>query len=194
MSPTGDSSGSGRTHDKHRSQDMGFCGSKSVPDDPAVRRVTGLTSQLTRSLDSQPLPSMTSMRASLEYLAEQSSTFHSSTSHEGPSRQRTLDEQEMHVPSSKSPSPMKMPGDHQRELTLSPVKVSNEVTRALQDNITSLLGKRQTSEDDLFARNGKRPRPHTRSKVIGIFIWCSILMSLLATIPTSIKSNDRVPK
>lgn len=61
-------------------------------------------------------------------------------------------------------------------LSLSPVKIDHEATKALQESITSLLGKRPSPEgEDLAggaagvadipnARNGKRTRPH-RSKV-----------------------------
>jgi DNA replication regulator DPB11 len=94
----------------------------------------------------------------------------------------------MRVPSSKSPSPMKLlkniSGGGSR-LSLSPVKIDHEATKALQESITSLLGKRLTPDgDDLTrgaagvadgpnGRNGKRARPH-RSKVSITFslrIW-----------------------
>ena len=80
------------------------------------------------------------------------------------------------VPSSKSPSPMKSLkniGSGGSRLSLSPVKIDHEATKALQESITSLLGKRPTPErEDMAggpadvpnARNGKRARPH-RSKV-----------------------------
>lgn len=92
-------------------------------------------------------------------------------------------EQEMKqamIPSSKSPSPMKIPNINAspsrkalqrqgtRTLSVSPTKLTREASKALRDNITSLLGKRQplTGEDQeaMNLRAGKRPRPQ-RSKV-----------------------------
>lgn len=91
-------------------------------------------------------------------------------------------EQEMKqamIPSSKSPSPMKIPNINAspsrkalqrqgtRTLSVSPTKLTREASKALRDNITSLLGKRQplTGEDQeaMNLRAGKRPRPQ-RSK------------------------------
>ena len=84
----------------------------------------------------------------------------------------------MRVPSSKSPSPMKSlynihaNGGSGSRLSLSPVKIDHEATKALQESITSLLGKRPSPEGEKLAgggadipngRNGKRARP--RSKV-----------------------------
>lgn len=73
------------------------------------------------------------------------------------------------IPSSKSPSPLKLPRQTSRS-SLSPVKIDNEATKALQDSITSLLGKRQSPDEDESSgmKNGKRLRPH-RSKVGSIF-------------------------
>ena len=76
------------------------------------------------------------------------------------------------VPSSKSPSPMKSLKNISRSssrLSISPVKIDNEATKALQETISSLLGKRSTPEGEDLAgvtngRNGKRTRPH-RSRV-----------------------------
>lgn len=81
----------------------------------------------------------------------------------------------MRVPSSKSPSPMKSLknlGSSSSRLSLSPVKIDHEATKALQETISSLLGKRPTLEGEDLAgaadvpngRNGKRARPQ-RSKV-----------------------------
>ena len=81
----------------------------------------------------------------------------------------------MRVPSSKSPSPMKSLKNISRSgsrQSLSPVKIDHEATKALQETISSLLGKRPTLEGEDLAgvvdvpngRNGKRARPH-RSKV-----------------------------
>lgn len=106
------------------------------------------------------------------------------SSSSGPSRRPTVAEIEVdmletRIPSSTSPSPMKMlksrdgsrgsmgPGGP------SPAKVSSEVTKALQESITSLLGKRQNSEEDAnpnighpVAKAGKRIRPQPKSKVL----------------------------
>lgn len=83
------------------------------------------------------------------------------------------------IPSSKSPSPLKIPNAptspmkkalerrRTRMLSVSPTKLTREASKALRDNITSLLGKRQPSTEDEEAMNsraGKRPRPQ-RSKV-----------------------------
>ena len=81
----------------------------------------------------------------------------------------------MRVPSSKSPSPMKSLkniGSSGSRQSLSPDKIDHEATKALQETISSLLGKRPTLEGEDFAgvadvpngRNCKRARPH-RSKV-----------------------------
>ena len=81
----------------------------------------------------------------------------------------------MRVPSSKSPSPMKSLKNISRSgsrQSLSPVKIDHEATKALQETISSLLGKRPTPEGEDLAgvadvpngRNGKRTRPH-RSRV-----------------------------
>ena len=93
-----------------------------------------------------------------------------------PTPTRSVDEDpRMRVPSSKSPSPMKSlknVGGSSSRLSLSPVKIDHEATKALQETISSLLGKRPTLEGEDLAgvadvpngRNGKRARPH-RSKV-----------------------------
>jgi DNA replication regulator DPB11 len=80
------------------------------------------------------------------------------------------------IPSSSSPSPMKLPPSSDARLRLteepSPVRVPHprDVARELQESLTTLLGKRQVSEDDVVRpeqRKGKRPRPQPqpRSKV-----------------------------
>ena len=51
------------------------------------------------------------------------------------------------VPSSTSPSPMKVPRTGSR-LSLSPVKIDHEAAKALQECITSLLGKRPSPDAD----------------------------------------------
>ncbi|KAH7906812.1 hypothetical protein BJ138DRAFT_1071221 [Hygrophoropsis aurantiaca] len=86
------------------------------------------------------------------------------------------------IPSSKSPSPMKLPRSSaslhfssSSAPNISPVRrqesaqepASSDVARALQESIMSLLGKRQVSDEDPAAnpRRGKRARPQPRSKV-----------------------------
>ncbi|KAG1736323.1 hypothetical protein EDB19DRAFT_1721537 [Suillus lakei] len=76
------------------------------------------------------------------------------------------------IPSSSSPSPMKLPPSSDARLTAepSPVRVPHprDVARELQESLTTLLGKRQVSEDDVMRpeqRKGKRPRPQPRSRV-----------------------------
>lgn len=109
-----------------------------------------------------------------------SSSRHSSV---GPNRQPTVSEieidmQQTRIPSSTSPSPMKIPQSRKGSKSSvvpdnsSPAKVSNEVTKALQKSITSLLGKRPSVEEEAGfhtgqppGKSGKRARPHARSKV-----------------------------
>lgn len=90
------------------------------------------------------------------------------------------------IPSSQSPSPVK--GSPSRDASvprmhsLSPHKaapppVPNDVTKALQANITSMLGKgkRRSQEEADGGRGGKRARP-ARSKVRAFhFILCTRL-------------------
>lgn len=91
-----------------------------------------------------------------------------SMSHSDPGRKPTpqeieRDRRQTRIPSSKSPSPMKLPRNLTRMLSASPTKLPKE-TKALQDNITSLLGKRLPSENDPFvdAPAGKRARPQRK--------------------------------
>ncbi|KAH9481897.1 DNA topoisomerase 2-binding protein 1-A [Psilocybe cubensis] len=82
------------------------------------------------------------------------------------------------VPSSTSPSPMKIPRNQGSRSSLSPVKIDHQATRALQESITSLLGKRASPDGEgaggtaavgpemvgaAGPRSGKRQRPQ-RSK------------------------------
>lgn len=76
------------------------------------------------------------------------------------------------IPSSSTPSPMKLPPSSDARLTCepSPVRVPHprDVARELQESLTTLLGKRQVSEDDILRpeqRKGKRPRPLPRHRV-----------------------------
>ncbi|KAG2101595.1 uncharacterized protein F5147DRAFT_708731 [Suillus discolor] len=76
------------------------------------------------------------------------------------------------IPSSTSPSPMKLPPSSDARLTCepSPVRVPHprDVARELQESLTTLLGKRQVSEEDVMRpgqRKGKRPRPLPRPGV-----------------------------
>ncbi|KAH7884859.1 hypothetical protein F5I97DRAFT_1892879 [Phlebopus sp. FC_14] len=71
------------------------------------------------------------------------------------------------IPSSKSPSPMKLLSSSIPETVPSPVRPPDPdaVAKALQKSLTSLLGKRQTSEEDILPqpRKGKRARPQPRN-------------------------------
>ena len=67
-----------------------------------------------------------------------------------------------------------------KRFSVSPIKLKREASKALKDNITSLLGKRQPSAGEdgeaINLRAGKRPRPQ-RSKVsigycLRIFAYC----------------------
>lgn len=75
------------------------------------------------------------------------------------------------VPSSESPSPMKLPEKTSVGSTPpSPAKIPKEATKVLQESITSLLGKRPSTEDEGTckgqpSRLGKRARPPSRAKV-----------------------------
>jgi DNA replication regulator DPB11 len=103
----------------------------------------------------------------------------------GPSHKTALDDLDMEIdmhetriPSSTSPSPMKIPKSRDGSRGsigsgASPAKVSNEITKALQESITSLLRKRQDSEEDANANAGQQPgkagkrfRPQPKSKVV----------------------------
>ncbi|KAF9459055.1 hypothetical protein BDZ94DRAFT_1300839 [Collybia nuda] len=91
-----------------------------------------------------------------------------SLSRSDPGREPTQQEiererKQTRIPSSKSPSPMKIPRSLTRMLSASPTKLPKE-TKALQDNITSLLGKRLPSENDplISAPAGKRARPQRK--------------------------------
>src|SRR5260221_6135226 len=89
------------------------------------------------------------------------------------------DLQQGRVPSSTSPSPMKPPSPQKGgsfRQSLSPVKIDHEATKALQESITSLLGKRPSPDveelaldtgmagRDKSSKPGKGVRPQ-RSKV-----------------------------
>ena len=67
-----------------------------------------------------------------------------------------------HIPSSKTPSPIK-----RLTASPSPAKISREATRVLQESITTLLGKRLSTEDTSKgqAPRSKRVRPPSRAKV-----------------------------
>ncbi|EED85970.1 predicted protein [Postia placenta Mad-698-R] len=71
------------------------------------------------------------------------------------------------IPSSESPSPLKMPEVTEKNPT-PPVKITTEGTKALHETITSLLGKRPSEEEDAAqgrsSRTGKRARPPSRQK------------------------------
>ncbi|KAF8629979.1 hypothetical protein AX17_005544 [Amanita inopinata Kibby_2008] len=63
------------------------------------------------------------------------------------------------IPSSKTPSPIKIPRDGSLASMVSPIRID----QALQESIASLLGKRQGDDDATSGvRNGKRSRQHRR--------------------------------
>ena len=66
------------------------------------------------------------------------------------------------IPSSKTPSPMKLPreGSVASVVSISPMKID----LALQESVTSLLGKRQGEDDG--SRHGKRSRPRRGVSVL----------------------------
>ena len=82
----------------------------------------------------------------------------------------------LRIPSSNTPSPMKSPvveksnGDRvssPTEVRYQPAKISREVSKVLQESITSILGKRQELDDDSGGggvNRGKRPKPVARTK------------------------------
>ena len=65
------------------------------------------------------------------------------------------------VPSSTSPSPMKVPSRTGSRLSLSPIKIDHEATKALQESITTLLGKRPSPDGDADEPGGARARGAT---------------------------------
>jgi DNA replication regulator DPB11 len=66
------------------------------------------------------------------------------------------------IPSSKTPSPMKLPqeGSMPTVLPISPMRID----LALQESVTSLLGKRQGEDES--GRHGKRSRPRRGVSVV----------------------------
>lgn len=88
------------------------------------------------------------------------------------------------IPSSETPSPMKI----KNMIPDSPVKstqLDEQVTKKLQDSITNLLGKRRSSAEEEAAgagggashgRAAKRTRPMSRSKVCFLFN-CILLLN-----------------
>ncbi|GLB44782.1 putative twin BRCT domain containing protein [Lyophyllum shimeji] len=73
------------------------------------------------------------------------------------------------IPSSKSPSPLKIPPQPQNRMpTESPTRIPREVAKALEEHITTLLGKRQQSDEELVsggAQPGKRQRRQRPTRV-----------------------------
>ncbi|KAG5641864.1 hypothetical protein DXG03_004088 [Asterophora parasitica] len=73
------------------------------------------------------------------------------------------------IPSSRSPSPLKVPRHAQTRIpTESPTRIPMDVAKELEDNITTLLGKRQQPGEEQpsnNARPGKRQRPQRPTKV-----------------------------
>lgn len=80
------------------------------------------------------------------------------------------DRKQTRIPSSKSPSPMKIPRQPSQN-SLSPAKIDTAAAKALQESITSLLGKRPPEEENPAPRVGKRTKPY-RSKVGGMQTTC----------------------
>ena len=151
----------------------------------------GTNGSLARPQSTQPPPrslSSTSVRVqSPPLITRQDSCTRSDTSNSSDVVPRNptpmeieRERKQARIPSSKSPSPMKIPHanistprrapkrQETRRLSVSPTKLTREASKALKDNITSLLGKRQPSAGDtseaINLRAGKRPRPQ-RSKV-----------------------------
>ncbi|KAG5636707.1 hypothetical protein H0H81_007103 [Sphagnurus paluster] len=92
------------------------------------------------------------------------------------SKQQLNNERErrnMRIPSSKSPSPLKIPGHQQaraRVPTESPTRIPPGLVKTLEDNITTLLGKRPAPPDESAASNnnsrpGKRARPQRPTRM-----------------------------
>ena len=75
------------------------------------------------------------------------------------------------VPSSESPSPMRLPG-HGSAGPATPAKITRQATTVIQDRIMSLLGKRRSEEEEDTGL-GKRTRPLQRTRVC-LSISCSI--------------------
>ncbi|KDQ24788.1 hypothetical protein PLEOSDRAFT_1047578 [Pleurotus ostreatus PC15] len=69
----------------------------------------------------------------------------------------------LRIPSSSSPSPMKLPGSQGRHIP-SPTKMSAEAAIALQKSLTSLLGKRRESDEDPTVQAGTSGAAGTRAK------------------------------
>jgi DNA replication regulator DPB11 len=149
---------------------------------PAVFEKPRLLERQPTTIVPQPDPPETSSFGVVQGILSRSASFmpHPSSICTPPPPTRSMVASEegdprMRVPSSKSPSPMKSLkniGGSGSRLSISPVKIDHEATKALQETISSLLGKRPTPEGEELAgaadapnvRNGKRPRPH-RSKV-----------------------------
>ncbi|KAF8071539.1 hypothetical protein FPV67DRAFT_1667036 [Lyophyllum atratum] len=96
------------------------------------------------------------------------------TSYYNPGRKPTPREiererKQTRIPSSKSPSPLKIPRQAlDRMPTESPTRIPRDVAKALEDNITTLLGKRQPSEQEPppgSVRPGKRQRRQRPTRV-----------------------------
>ncbi|KAG6810576.1 hypothetical protein H0H92_011276 [Tricholoma furcatifolium] len=85
-------------------------------------------------------------------------------------REIELERKQARIPSSRSPSPLKIQRAQARQPSVpveSPTRIPREVAKALEDNITTLLGKRTSADDDpepahapkASGRPGKRQRP-----------------------------------
>jgi hypothetical protein len=112
----------------------------------------------------------------------------------GPNSPLAIPQPDEHVPSSETPSPMKLPVCPP---LVSPAKISDEITRALQDNIASLLGKRPVPEQDpgvaAGGRAGKRLRPPSKTKVNeALFVLqCRVTLLILLQRPSCNGENLR---
>lgn len=117
--------------------------------------------------------------SSLEYVSSQSfNEIPVPVTPTDPARRPSLIEiererKQARIPSSKSPSPMKVPRQAARIRSLSPTKLSKEAAKALQENITSLLGKRLPPVDEvaLGAPAGKRARPQRKVRALLCVPW-----------------------
>ncbi|TCD70891.1 hypothetical protein EIP91_001199 [Steccherinum ochraceum] len=97
------------------------------------------------------------------------SNDHQALSHQPTLQELREDMLQTRIPSSNSPSPVKPPSGGAAAkrgpvFGHSPLRISKEASKVLEESITSLLGKRHPSEEDLHGRGGKRARPLIRTK------------------------------
>lgn len=164
---------------------------------------------------SQTLPPLTpSLPLPAPDAAEQEQDYVPSSS---PPQGTPLD---VRVPSSATPSPMKIPKDKGKEIarekTKEQIGVSTETARALQESLTSLLGKRSVgSMEDLVesaggagesvgvgvvagagqaARAGKRQRPRSRGSRVCSHLSNLLHRTLFLIMHLLFPSQDKVPQ